>query len=159
MSGNKVELSAVAQAAKQIALPDEQVRKLLDMLADMRPEEKEKPPAVKKQWVILVSDPDGLLPKTDFAGWVLQLPEDESPATVQQRLIDTAHTYNATRKGRLYPAKTIGEAIENVPARMFREADVWAKTKTPVIVLRTDNEVPRANETAKLNFGEKHEGH
>ena len=38
---------------------------------------------------------------------------------------------------------TVGEAIENIPAKFFREADVWVKTKTPVLVLRTDNEIPK----------------
>ena len=39
--------------------------------------------------------------------------------------------------------KTVGEAIENVPAKFLREADLWVKTKTPVIVLKTDNEIPK----------------
>jgi hypothetical protein len=103
----------------------------------------EQPPAVKKQFVILVSDPDGKLPKDDFAGWVLQIPESESPATVEERIIRGAYEYNATKKGRLYPTKTIGEALENIPAKHFKETEIWVKTKTPVLVLRTDNEIPR----------------
>jgi len=38
---------------------------------------------MKKQWVILVSDLSTGLPKDDFVGWVLQIPEDESPATTR----------------------------------------------------------------------------
>ena len=34
-------------------------------------------------------------------------------------------------------------AIENVSAKFFREADLWVKTKTPVLVLKTDNEIPK----------------
>ena len=37
----------------------------------------------------------------------------------------------------------LGGAIENVPAKAFKEADVWIKTKTPVLMLRTDNEIPK----------------
>ena len=50
------------------------------------------------------------------------------------------------------PVKTVGEAIENVPAKLFKESDVWVKTKTPVLVLRTDNEIPNTNNTEKLPF-------
>ena len=100
-------------------------------------------PAVKKQWVFLLSDPEGRMPKDDFAGWVLQIPENESPATTQDRIFRSAYDYNMSKKGRLYPAKTVGEALENVPAKFFKEVDVWVKTKTPVLVLKTDNEIPK----------------
>lgn len=156
---SKVEINQVAEAAKAISLPADQVKKLMDMLADMQPDTEEKPPAVKKQFVLLISDPDSLLPKTDFAGWVLQIPENESPATIEERIFRTAYDYNASRKGRLYPVKTVGEAIENVQARLFKESDVWIKTKTPVLVLRTDNEIPKANDTGKLPFQQLCEDH
>jgi hypothetical protein len=107
------------------------------------PGDGDQPPPVKKQFVILVSDPNGKLPKVDFTGWVLQIPEDESPASVQERLLKATYDYNASKKGRLYPAKTVGDAIEAVPAKLFRETELWVKTKEPVIVLRTDNEIPK----------------
>lgn len=102
------------------------------------------PPAVKKQFVILISDPRGYIVKqADFVGWVLQIPESESPATTQDRIFRSAYDFNATKKGRLMPVKTVGEAIENVPSKFFKEADVWVKTKVPVLILRTDNEIPK----------------
>jgi hypothetical protein len=65
------------------------------------------------------------------------------PGLVAGAPLQGAYDYNASKKGRLYPAKTVGDALENVPAKFFREAELWVKTKTPVIVLRTDNEIPR----------------
>jgi hypothetical protein len=82
------------------------------------------------------------LPKDDFVGWVVQIPEDESPVTTQDRLFRGAYDFNASKRGRLLPVKTVGEAIENVPAKHFKEADLWVKTKTPVLILRTDNRIP-----------------
>jgi len=108
------------------------------------PGEEEKPPAVKKQFVVLVSDPDGRMPKQDLVAWILQIPETESPVTTQDRVFRGAYDYNASRKGRLYPAKTVGEALENIPAKHFKDAELWVKTKTPVLVLKTDNEIPKA---------------
>jgi hypothetical protein len=105
--------------------------------------DEDKPPAVKKQFAILVSDPDGKLPKHDFVGWILQLPESESVATTLDRIYRSAYDYNTTKKGQLMPVKTVGEAIEVIPAKAFKEADLWVKSKTPVLVLKTDNEIPK----------------
>ena len=59
------------------------------------------------------------------------------------RVFRSSYDFNTTQKGRLLPVKTVGEAIENVPAKFFKETDVWVKTKTPVLVLKTDNDIPK----------------
>jgi hypothetical protein len=79
-------------------------------------------------------------------GWVLQIPEDESVATALERVYRGCYDFNASKKGRLMPVKTVGEAFENVAAKYFKEADVWVKTKTPVLVVRTDNEIPKSED-------------
>lgn len=144
----KIDVSKVAEILKKNEIDPAVLRRVMEemnLVVQPEPGEDDKPPAVKKQFAILVSDPDNKLPpKTDFVGWVIQLPESESIATTQERIIRGAYDYNATRKGRLHPAKTIGEALEYVPAKHFKEADIWVKTKTPVLVLRTDNEIPKA---------------
>jgi hypothetical protein len=142
---NKIEINKVAEILKRVQLEPALLRAVIEEMNSItNPEsEEEKPPPLKKQFVILASDPDGKLPTEDFVGWVLQIPESESVATIHERILRATYDFNATRKGRLGPAKTIGEAIENVPARFFKEADVFVKTKTPVLVLRTDNQIPR----------------
>lgn len=142
----KIEISKVAEILKKNHVDPALLRRLIEEIniaAQPDPAEKEGPPPVKKQWVILVSDPENQWPRHDFAGWVLQIPENESPATAPDRIFRSAYDYNTTKKGHLYPAKTVGEAIENVPAKFFRETDVWVRTKTPVLVLKTDNEIPK----------------
>ena len=142
----KIDVSKVAEILKKNHIDPAILRRVIEemnLAVQPDPGEQEAPPPVKKQFVILVSDPENRWPKHDFAGWVLQLPESESPATIQDRIFKSAYDYNMTRKGRLYPVKTVGEAIENVPAKFLREADLWVKTKTPVIVLKTDNEIPK----------------
>jgi hypothetical protein len=142
----KIDVSKVAEILKKNHLDPSVLRRVIEeinLAVQPDPGEEEKPPPVKKQMVILVSDPERRMPKTDFAGWVLQIPESESPATTQERIFRGAYDYNTTKKGRLYPAKTVGEALENVSAKFFKEAELWVKTKTPVLVLRTDNEIPK----------------
>lgn len=142
----KIEVNKVAEILKKNEISPAILRRVIEeMNLAVQPEtgDDEKPPAVKKQWVILVSDPDGKLPKHDFVGWVLQIPETESVATTLDRVFRSTYDHNTTKKGRLMPVKTVGEAMEHIPAKAFKEADVWVKTKTPVLMLKTDNEIPK----------------
>jgi hypothetical protein len=142
----KIDVSKVAEILKKNHIDPAVLRRVVEemnLAVQPDPGDDEKPPAVKKQFVILVSDPDGKMPKTDLVGWVLQIPESESHSTTADRVFRSAYDFNTTKKGQLLPVKTIGEAIENVPAKFFKETDVWVKTKTPVLVLTTDNEIPK----------------
>lgn len=146
----KIEVNQVAEVLKRNQLEPKLLRQIIEEMNTLTQAEadEEKAPAIKKQWVILVSDPDNQLPNIDFVGWVLQIPEDESPATTQERIFRATYEYNASKKGRLYPAKTVGEALECIPAKHFKEAEVWVKNKTPVLMLKTDNEIPKDPESA-----------
>lgn len=141
----KIDVSLVAEILKKNEISPAVLRRIIEEinLAVQPDTAEDKPPPVKKQFVVLVSDPDGKLPKHDFVGWVLQIPENESVATTQDRIFRSAYDFNASKRGRMLPVKTVGEAIESVPAKIFKEADLWVKTKTPVLVLKTDNEIPR----------------
>lgn len=103
----------------------------------------ERPPPVKKQFVILASDPTGELEGKDLTAWVLQIPEESSPREAERKLIQAAYDYNISPKGRRIPVKTIGEACEVISAKFFKEHAVWVKTKEPIWVVRTGNEIPR----------------
>lgn len=142
----KIEVNKVAEILKKNEIDPTVLRRVMEemnLVVQPEPGEDEKPPAEKKQFVILVSDPENRFPKTDFAGWILQIPESESVATTQERIFRSAYDYNTTKKGRLYPAKSVGEALENIPAKHFKENSIWVKNKTPVLVLRTDNQIPK----------------
>ncbi|WP_309387477.1 hypothetical protein [Cerasicoccus frondis] len=112
-------------------------------------DEEDKPPPVKKQHVIMVSDPEGKLEGLDPVGWVLQIPEEDSVYVTEERLFRCAYDYNQSKKGRRMPVKTIAEVCEHVPARIAKEQKVWIKNKEPVLILRTSNKVPmEANDHA-----------
>jgi hypothetical protein len=141
----KIDVNKVAEILKKNQIDPALLRRVIEemnLAVQPDPGEEEKPPAIKKQFVFLISDPEGRLPKNDFAGWVLQIPENESPATTKERIYRAAYDFNASKKGRMLPAKTMGDALENVPAKHFKEAEVWVKTKVPVLVVKTDNEIP-----------------
>ena len=123
------------------------VRQVSQILEDINVEaaaqvDEEKPPPVKKQFSILLSDPDGALDGKDLVGWVLQIPEEDSPHVAEERIFRSAYEFNTTPKGRRMHVKTVGEACEVVSARIFKEQKVWVKTKEPVIALTTRNKIP-----------------
>jgi hypothetical protein len=142
----KIDVNKVAEILKKNHIDPAVLRRVVEemnLAVQPDPGDGDQAPPVKKQHIILVSDPNGKMPKHDLTGWVLQIPENESPASVEERLLKGTYDYNASKKGRLYPAKTVGDAIEAVPSKFFREVELWVKTKEPVLVLRTDNEIPK----------------
>ena len=123
------------------------VRKVSQIMDDIEVEltnqvDEERPPPVKKQFVMMVSDPEGELEGKNYTGWVLQIPEEDSPYVSEERLIKGAYEYNATKKGRRMPVKSVGEACEVVPARIYKEQNIWVKTKEPVLIVRSNNVLP-----------------
>lgn len=99
-------------------------------------------PPVKKQFIMLISDPDGKFAEELFTGWVLQIPEDQSPLEINAQLIRAAYEFNRSKKGRREPAKTITDVCEVVPQKMLRAQNIWVKTKEPILLVRTDNQIP-----------------
>lgn len=125
------------------------IRKVAEIMneveLEIKAEEEERalrPPPVKKQFVMLVSDADGALDGKDLVGWVVQIPEDDSVATTAGRIHSAAYEYNATPKGARMPVETIGEACEVIPAKLFKEQNAWIKSKTPLLIVPVENKIP-----------------
>ncbi len=142
----KIEIAKVADVLKRSNLEPDVLKEIIQALqeeANADEEEKdEKPPPQKKQFVILVSDPEGVMPEKDLVGWVVQIPEMASVLTVPERIHKAAYDFNSSRRGRKNPVSTVGEACEAVAAKHFKEAEIAIKTKIPVAVVVTDNEIP-----------------
>lgn len=117
-----------------------------DIELEIKAEEEEKaqrPPVVKKQNVIMLSDPDGALAEKDIVGWIVQIPEDDDIATTPHRIHSAAYDFNTTPKGRRMPVETIGEACEVVSAKLFKEHNVFVKSKTPLLIIPVSNKIPQ----------------
>ncbi len=149
----KIDVAKVADILRQNELTPAVMRRIIEQLNKVTEAnaltDDEKPPAQKKQFVILVSDPDGQMPDTELAGWVIQIPEDASALSLMERIQKAAYEFNATRRGRKLPVESIGEALEAVPSKNFKDVEVWLKTKTPVLVLTTDNVLPTDQPSAE----------
>ncbi|MDP0498932.1 MAG: hypothetical protein Q7P63_02425 [Verrucomicrobiota bacterium JB022] len=141
----KVDLDLVKHILQRNEIEARRVDSIIgDIEEEMKLMDAEKPPTerVKKQFVVIVSDPNGELEGKDFTGWIVQIPEDDTPLSAEERVVRAAYEFNTTPKGRRMPVKTIAEACEAVPARLSKEQQVWIKTKEPVYLLRTNNDIP-----------------
>lgn len=114
------------------------INDIREVVAEIRPDPQ---PRQKKKFVLVASDPKELIDR-DLTGWALQIPEEDPPWTVMERIAEAAAEFNQTKKGRRMPVKTVGEACEMVPARIFKEHGLYIKTKEPVEVLPTKNRLP-----------------
>ena len=127
---------------------DLDIRLISQVMEDINTEleaqiDEEKTPPVKKQYVIMVSDPEGTLQGKDYTGWIIQIPEEDSPYVAEERLHRSGYEFNVTPKGRRLPVQTVAEVCECVPSRITKEEKVWVRTKEPVLVVTTSNKIPK----------------
>lgn len=142
----KVEVSLVAETLKKHRdISPALLREIIEELNEItQPAEDDvKPPKAKQQYVAIIADATGAI-KTDFTGWVVQIPEDASPTSTLDRVMLAAHGFNASKKGRLPPVKTVGEAFESVSRKWFKDQELSVKTKLPIYFLRTTNQLTEA---------------
>lgn len=138
----QVQVSLVAEVLKKHKLEPQLLREIIeDINHEIEPDAGEdvSPPAPKKQFVIILSDPEGALPKKDLVGWVVSIPENASPFSTMDRVFKASYDFNSSKRGRMLPVKTVGEAIESVSSKYFKQSELWVKTKLPVAVMVTDN--------------------
>ena len=156
-----VQLEAVREALEKVVKDENAIEKVLDLLSDAavkvdEAKQNEEPdaadgaedegfdePKIKKQYGILVCDKDGEI-KRDLVGWVFQMPENEDTRDIVECIKKAAYNYNASKKGRKYPVNTIGQAIEGVGNKFLKPYNVGIKTKEAVLVITTNNILPRS---------------
>lgn len=146
----KIEIELVKRILKRSTLDEKTVAVIVDELQsavkEENTEDEPKMAPIKKQHVVLIADNEGELLEKEWVGWVLQLPEDESPQVVAERILKVSKAFNLTQKGRKFPVETIGETCENVPARIFKEQKLWLKTKEPVLVVPIQNSLTECSD-------------
>ena len=142
----KVHIDLVKGVLQRTNLQASDIAKIIEEISlEARAAEEgvEKEPAVKKQFVFILSDPQGKFKgDTDYVGWIVQIPEDDNPATALEKLHLAACDFNRSAKGRRYPVCNVAEACEFGSQKIFKEQKIWVKTKEPVLVIRTNNKLP-----------------
>lgn len=146
----KIDIELVEMVLKRTSLTELQQ---LQILEDLKFESKQvvgddREPPEKKQFVVILNDPYGKLPKTgfEFSGWVVQIPEDADPHSAPRKLYGGAYDFNQTPKGKRMPLKTIADACEFGSVKIFKEHKIWIKTKEPVLIIPTNNKLAALGE-------------
>lgn len=120
-------------------------KKRLDKLAKEEKAERDanKGPKQKFQHVILVSDPNKVIPAgTELVGWVTKIKEEDDAGGILDRIFRAVRSFNLTKKGKKNPAKTVGEGLDGVTRKFFKEEGIQILTKEPVRIIFTDNAIP-----------------
>ena len=149
----KIELELVKKVLKRAAVEEsvltEIVEELQSAILEIDGDDEPKPPQVKKQHVVLVSDCEGELADKELVGWVFQIPEDKPMTGIVDQIVRASKSFNKSKKGRRLSVETIGEACESVSAKIFKEHDVWVKTKEPVLIIPVKNSLQENEEILK----------
>ena len=111
---------------------------------DLSADDEEKPPRKKKQFNIIVSDPEGKIPSNiELVGWVTQMDEDEPIESALTKIHQAVYDFNAvnTKKDSY---TTVGDACMHLKSKFFKNAGIAIKTKEPIFVQVTNNKIPIA---------------
>lgn len=144
-----ITLDDIQSSLKQAGVEDKKIREVLENLNAIVQEQKddkesEKGPKSKNQFIAYVMD-DGSLTGKDLVGFVVQVAEDVPVSSVKDRIYDAARSFNGTRKGRKFPATTMGDLFENVKGKHWKDekgSKVTVKTKHPIQIIPVPNAIP-----------------
>lgn len=117
--------------------------KLQALEADKK-EDRATGPRAKRQFVVVALDPTGSLKAVpDFTALVVQMPDGIAPGEALTRIYASVYDFNATKAGRKTPVDTLGTAADTVRAKQWKAQQLKLCTREPVLVLRSDNNVPK----------------
>ena len=139
----KVDIEVVQKVLKENGIDVRIAAEILNQIREVIAEEaveREKP--AKKQHLVLISEPEGGLPK-DLVGWVVQILEDDDPREAGAKIAEVASVFNSSPKGQRLPVSSFGDACQSLPAKLLKENNVWVKTREPVRVLAVKNTLGR----------------
>ncbi len=139
----KVDIEVVQKVLKENGIDVRIAAEILNQIREVIAEdavEREKP--AKKQHIVLISEPEGGLPK-DLVGWVVQVLEDDDPREAGAKIAEVASVFNSSPKGQRLPVTSFGDACQSLPTKLLKENNVWVKTREPVRVLAVKNSLGR----------------
>lgn len=147
LADNEIEQEKIDSIIEQIKSQQEAIDGLIELGDKQEPDksvesDEEKPPRKKKQFNIIVSDPEGKIPQgVELTGWVTQMDEDEPIESALNKIYTAVYDYNATSKSKDKYA-TVGDACMNLKSKFFKNAGISIKTKEPIFVQVTNNQIP-----------------
>lgn len=132
MPNKKITVDEAASAAKSVGISDQKVEEIKKALSQLlETEEDEKEPRVKSRIVAVTSSEGAEFARFFMSSEILvaQIPENEDPSKVSEKISVAFANYNSSKKGRKHPAKTLADLFRLCPARILKAAGVERKSK------------------------------
>lgn len=120
-----------------------QVVNELEAVAEENKAEKSAEPKQKNEYGVILLDPNNVVRDNNLTALVVQYPHGENPNTILDRLYAATYAQNAAGKRKKYNIQTVGEAARSVKRKFYKENRLMIKTKEPVLVVKSDNNIPR----------------
>lgn len=115
------------------------VKILNDIEREAEENKEPKEPKTRNQFVIVaLTDQEGI---EEIPMYITQLPLEDDHNTIPDIVMRASREFNDTPKGRKLPVETVGDAMESVTRKFFKERGLVVKTKEPVIVVKTKNQI------------------
>ncbi len=112
----------------------------LEAAAQADKDAKEPTKKAKNQLVVIAIDKDQQI-KEPIVALVAQIEDGAPPAAALERILEAARVHNASSRGSRKPVSSLGQAVEGVSRKLFKEQRVMLKTKFPVLVIPTVNTI------------------
>lgn len=112
----------------------ERVIKRIVEAIDSEKAEKVREGHTKKQYIVAVSQDAGIVTEPCM-GFVFRIPEDASPAEIEERINALGNEFNDSRKGRQYPAANIEDVAASATAAQQIKAECWVSSREPVWIM------------------------
>ena len=140
----KISIEDVVEGLKKAGVSDKEAGITLDYLKQVAQEEaaqkeENQLPKQKNEWGIIIFDADNQLQGKEFTGAVYQIPQNDDHSLVLSKISQAARDQVASAKRKKYPIHTMGEAIQNVKRNFIKDKNVNLKTKNPVRILISNN--------------------
>ncbi len=112
----------------------------LEAAAQADKDAKETTKKPKNQLVVIAIDKDQQI-KEPIVAIVAQIEDGAPPAAALERILEAARVHNASSRGSRKPVSSLGQAVEGVSRKLFKEQRVLLKTRFPVLVIPTVNTI------------------
>lgn len=136
----KISIEEVEAVLSETQLSVEEKQNVISKLEQIVQEEKDnkEPRAKSKNQFVGITTGDDI---NSAPVWIIQTKEEMDHTEVMPKIIEAVKEFNLTKKGMKAPIKTIGEAFEHCKKKLMTSRGVNPKTKEPIIVVKTDNEI------------------
>jgi len=118
------------------------------IVREMEAEEdrRKEPPAKKpkRETVLVVADPDGLLAGKELVGWAIKTDEGVGIKTVPERLAGVVAAYRLTDKAKKAPVKKLGDMFDTIGKKIFAAKGLQKQNTVPAFVVALPNALPEA---------------